>query len=265
MEMDVGHQLGADGNDVSGDEGVWPTASLRGGISMDAIAVRIVDLIVAAVLLVVLLPVIALTAVAVKFDSRGSVFFRCRRFGFQGAEFRMLKFRKMRDGVSGAALTLSDDSRFTTVGRVLAKTKIDELPQLWNVLKGEMTLVGPRPEDPAFVHLRRTDYTTILTVKPGITGFSQLAFAKEGEILDDEDCIADYVARLLPQKVGLDLLYVRHRSLALNLRILLWTAVPVLLRQDVAVHRSTGRLCVRRRPSRQAHPAAPTPDVGLNR
>jgi lipopolysaccharide/colanic/teichoic acid biosynthesis glycosyltransferase len=174
----------------------------------------------------------------------------------------MLKFRKMRNGASGVAVTLSGDERFTRVGRVLAKAKIDELPQLWNVLKGEMTLVGPRPEHPDFVALRAGDYTTILGVKPGITGLCQLAFAKEGEALDHEDCVRDYVERLLPQKTALDLLYVDRRSVLMDLSILAWTAVAVLLRRDVAVDRSTARLGLRRRPPREEPVSVPATQPG---
>jgi lipopolysaccharide/colanic/teichoic acid biosynthesis glycosyltransferase len=222
-----------------------------------AFATRLIDICVSAALLLVFLPIVVGVAVAIKLDSRGSVFFRCRRVGFRGTELQMLKFRKMHEGATGAAVTLSTDSRFTVVGRVLARTKIDEIPQLWNVLKGEMTLVGPRPEDPEFVALRRADYETILTVKPGITGLCQLAFAKEGDVIDERDSVRDYVERLLPQKAALDLLYVRRRSLLMDLNILAWTAIAVLLRRDIAVHRAKGSLGVRRRP-REMTVAVPT-------
>jgi lipopolysaccharide/colanic/teichoic acid biosynthesis glycosyltransferase len=219
------------------------TANLRFG----AFTTRFIDVIVSGALLLVSLPIVGAVAALIKLDSRGSVFFRCRRVGFRGTELKMLKFRKMHEGAAGAAVTLSTDDRFTAVGRLLARTKIDELPQLWNVLKGEMTLVGPRPEDPEFVALRQADYETILTVKPGITGLCQLAFAKEGEVLDEQDSVRDYVERLLPQKTALDLLYVGRRSLSMDLKILAWTAVAVFLRRDIAVHRADGSLGLRRR------------------
>jgi lipopolysaccharide/colanic/teichoic acid biosynthesis glycosyltransferase len=117
-----------------------------------------------------------------------------------------------------------------------------------------MSLVGPRPEDPSFVGLRQTDYEQILQVKPGITGLSQLAFVRESEILDSRDPVADYVARLLPQKVRIDRLYVTGRSILMDLRILGWTAITVLFKREVAVHRSTGRLSLRRRPAQQLVP-----------
>jgi lipopolysaccharide/colanic/teichoic acid biosynthesis glycosyltransferase len=216
--------------------------------SPDAIVRRLLDIAVSGLVLLIALPILLVVAAVIKLDSTGPVFFRCRRVGFHGGELLMLKFRKMRQGAVGAAVTLSGDDRFTRVGHLLAKTKFDELPQLWHVLRGEMTLVGPRPEDPGFVELRGADYATILTVKPGVTGLCQLAFAKEGEVLRPDDRIRDYVERLLPQKAALDVLYVGRRSLLMDFRILAWTAVAVLGRRDVAVHRSTGKLGLRRRP-----------------
>src|SRR5919201_4803887 len=193
-------------------------------------AKRMLDVVVAAALLVLVLPVLVIAALAIVLESRGGVFYRCNRVGRRGVEFPMLKFRKMRVDAAGPALTAHDDERFTRVGRVLARTKVDELPQLWNVLKGQMSLVGPRPEDPRFVALHRADYAAILEITPGITGLCQLAFAREAEILDGEDPVDDYVERLLPQKARLDRLYARNRTLAMDLRILAWTAMVVLLR-----------------------------------
>jgi lipopolysaccharide/colanic/teichoic acid biosynthesis glycosyltransferase len=222
-------------------------------------AKRLVDVVASGVLLTLLAPAILVVAAAIKTESRGSVLYRCRRIGLGGREFLMLKFRKMHDGASGPPLTLSSDARLTRVGRFLTRTKLDEIPQLWNVLKGEMSLVGPRPEDPSFVELLEGEYRMILTVKPGITGLSQLAFAREGEILDREDRIADYVTRLLPQKARLDAMYALNPSLRMDLRILAWTAVAVVLRRDVAVHRNNGMLSARRRPTvREIAVASPT-------
>jgi lipopolysaccharide/colanic/teichoic acid biosynthesis glycosyltransferase len=210
---------------------------------------RALDVSVAALLLMVLLPLVAGIALAIKIDSRGPVFFRCRRVGRGGREFGMLKFRKMYDGARGSALTASDDERFTGVGRFLARTKLDEIPQFWNVLRGEMSLVGPRPEDPAFAALHGDAYESILRVRPGITGLSQLAFARESEILDPHDRTGHYVRNILPQKIQIDSLYAARRSLGMDLRILAWTAGAVLFGRAVAVHRETGRLSGRRRPS----------------
>jgi lipopolysaccharide/colanic/teichoic acid biosynthesis glycosyltransferase len=210
-------------------------------------AKRGLDLVVASVLLLVLLPLIVVVAAAIRLDSRGPAFFRCRRVGYRGREFGMLKFRKMVHDAGGGALTAPEDDRFTRLGRVLAKTKLDEIPQLWNVLKGDMSLVGPRPEDAGFVELCADEYRHILTVRPGITGLSQLAFARESEILDPDDRHGHYVSKLLPAKARIDCLYVSRRTLVMDLKVLFWTAAAVLLRLEVAVNRQSGRL-TRRRP-----------------
>jgi len=214
---------------------------------------RLLDIAIAALVLVALSPVIVLVALAIKLDSRGPVLFRCTRVGRGGRHLGMLKFRKMRVGVSGPPLTAANDDRFTRIGRLLARTKLDEIPQFWNVLRGEMSLVGPRPEDPRIVCLHREEFAKILRVRPGITGLSQLAFANEAQILAVDDRLHDYLERILPQKMRLDRLYVDRSSLPMYLQILAWTFAAVCLGKQVAVHRSTGRLTVR---APRAHQAA---------
>ena len=209
---------------------------------------RLLDIAIAAVALVVLSPLIVLVALAVKLESRGPVFYRCERVGQGGRSFGMLKFRKMRNGVSDRTpLTAVQDDRLTRIGGLLAKTKIDEIPQLWNVLRGAMSLVGPRPENSAFVRLHAAEYAPILCARPGITGLSQLAFVREAEILAVSDRLNDYVDRILPQKIWLDRLYLERRSLRMDLQILVWTLAAIVLRKDAAVHRKTGRLTLRHR------------------
>ena len=230
---------------------------------LDAVAKRTLDVVVAGSLLLFLAPLIALVALAIKLDSPGPVFYRCRRVGQRGKDLMMLKFRKMRDDASGPPLTLDGDRRFTRIGRFLALSKLDEIPQLWNVVKGEMSLVGPRPEDPSFVELERDAFAAILEVKPGVTGLCQLAFAEESRILDPNDRLGHYVNVLLPQKTRLDRLYASRRTVLMDLRILAWTAVAVLLRKDVAVHRETGRLGLRRRPAPHPAPALAMGDPAL--
>jgi lipopolysaccharide/colanic/teichoic acid biosynthesis glycosyltransferase len=206
----------------------------------------------ASLLLVTLMPLIVVLAIAIRIDSPGPVFIRLRRVGRDGCEFGMLKFRKMRVGAAGPALTSPDDDRFTHLGSVLAKYKLDEVPQLWNVLCGQMSLVGPRPEDRDFVEREKQAYSEICKVKPGITGLSQLTFARESEILDPEDRVADYVERVLPQKVRLDQMYAERRSVGMDLRILLGTIFVTVFRGEIAVHRASGRLTVRHRPAASA-------------
>ena len=157
----------------------------------------------------------------------------------------MLKFRKMHDGAGGPALASWEDDRFTRLGPFLARTKLDELPQLWNVLRGQMSLVGPRPEDPTFVGLHAAEFAVIQNVRPGVTGLSQLAFARESTVLDPDDRVGHYLSGILPQKLAIDQLYASRRSFGMDLRILYWTARAVLLGREVAVHRQTGEMSPR--------------------
>lgn len=219
----------------------------RAGSSIDATAKRLLDIVVAAILLALLAPVFLALGLLIKLESSGPVFYRAERVGRNGVPFLLLKLRKMHDGAAGEALTADMDARFTRIGRYLARTKLDELPQLVNVLRGQMSLVGPRPEDPRLVRRHDDDFAEIHSVRPGITGLGQLAFAREAEILDPADRVGCYLDRILPQKAHLDLLYARTHSIRGDLRILAWTIVPVVLRRDVAVNRRTGRLTVRRR------------------
>jgi lipopolysaccharide/colanic/teichoic acid biosynthesis glycosyltransferase len=213
----------------------------------DAGAKRLLDIVVSSLLLLLLLPLIVMVAVLIRLDSPGPAFFRCERVGHRRNRLAMLKFRKMHDRATGAALTLADDDRFTRLGMWLSRLKLDELPQLWHVLRGEMSLVGPRPESHDFVGHFDREYDLILEAKPGIVGLSQLAFAEEGRILDPADPVNHYLHQILPQKVTLDRLYASRRSVWLDLQILFWTVPAVMLRRQIAVHRATGRMNRRRR------------------
>jgi lipopolysaccharide/colanic/teichoic acid biosynthesis glycosyltransferase len=209
---------------------------------------RALDMMVSGVLLLALLPALIALAVWVRLDSPGPSFFRCERVGYRGRPLRMLKFRKMLCGAAGAPLTKADDERFTRIGRWLARYKLDELPQLWHVFTGEMSLVGPRPESPDFI-ARHPDcyYGQILTVKPGMVGLSQIAFADESRVLDPEEPVRHYVEIVLPQKIRLDRMYAAKANVWLDVRILFWTFVTVVLRQPVAVHRESALMRLRHR------------------
>ena len=223
------------------------TQHKRRGISrtVDGALKRLLDVVITATLLLLLAPLVLALAVAIKLESRGACFYRCPRVGRNGVTFAMLKFRKMHDGASGPALASWDDERFTRIGAFLAQTKLDEIPQLWNVLLGQMSLVGPRPEDPSFISLHEQEFAVIHTVSPGMTGLSQLAFAREACVLDPEDRVGHYVTQILPQKVQIDQFYALQRSFAMDLRVLGWTALAVVLRREVAVHRQTGSMSLR--------------------
>ena len=219
----------------------------RAGDAVRLLAKRTIDIAVSALGLVILSPLFLAIALLVVIDSPGPVFFRADRVGFRGRPLHMLKFRKMRTGARGVPLTVAGDERLTRLGAWLVRTKLDELPQLLHVLRGEMSLVGPRPESPDFVARFRSDYDVILGVRPGLTGYTQLAFAREGAILDASDPQAHYLEALLPQKVGLDRLYASRISLRRDARVLVATFVTLVLRQPVAVHRDTAELTLRRR------------------
>lgn len=169
----------------------------------------------------------AAIAVAIKLDSKGPVFYRGERVGLHGRTFEMLKFRSMvvRE-VNGPHTTADGDSRITRVGRVIRRYKLDELPQLINVLRGEMSIVGPRPEVRWCVDLYTEEEKAILTVRPGITDWSSIRFHNEGEIIaasgyDDPD--RAYLELVRPEKLRLQLEYVRQRSFTTDLSIILTT------------------------------------------
>jgi lipopolysaccharide/colanic/teichoic acid biosynthesis glycosyltransferase len=208
---------------------------------------RAVDVVVAASALVVLAVPLVVIAVLVVLDSPGPVFYRAERVGYQGRRLRMLKFRKMRADAKGGALTTAEDERLTRLGRRLVRSHLDELPQLWHVLTGEMSLVGPRPESPTFVALYPDDYKVILQVRPGLTGYTQIAYAREGAILDPQDPRTHYLSSVMPQKVALDRLYASRPSFIRDVKIMVATAVT-LGGQPIAVNRATGALTLRRRP-----------------
>jgi len=173
-----------------------------------------------------------IVTVAVLLDSPGSILFRARRMGYRGRSFEMVKFRTMRIDNAGHAVAGANDSRITPVGGFLRATRFDELPQLWNVLRGEMSFVGPRPELEDFVSLHAAEYREILSVPPGITGPTQLRYAGlEPHLLSlHADPERYYRERLLPDKVKLDLAYARGRSFGGDLAVIARTLLlPLLL------------------------------------
>jgi lipopolysaccharide/colanic/teichoic acid biosynthesis glycosyltransferase len=194
---------------------------------------RAFDVLVSAAGLAVLGPLLAAVALAVRCDSPGPVLFRHRRVGRGGRPFDMYKFRTMTDGAErrGPAITADNDARITRVGAYLRAAKLDELPQLLNVLKGDMSLVGPRPEVARYVEMFAADYEEIVSVRPGITDFASLHFSNEGEILARAASPeAEYVTRILPEKIALAKAYVRSASFATDLRLIARTVLRVASR-----------------------------------
>ncbi len=191
---------------------------------------RLFDLVVAALALLVLAPLGLGVALWIKLDSPGPVFFRQVRVGRGGREFRMHKFRSMRAGAGGLALTVGDDARITRAGRWLRRTRVDELPQLLDVLRGRMSLVGPRPEVPQYVALYPPALRErVLAVRPGISDPASLAYADEAALLARAaDPEREYVEVILPRKLRLAADYAERASLATDLGVL-WRSLGVLL------------------------------------
>lgn len=213
-----------------------PTADIAPSIGEGAALRRAFDVGVALLLAPFALAAGVVIALAVLLDSPGPVLYRSLRIGQGGAPFEMLKFRTMRHRAGGPPLTAHDDERQTPLGRFLARARLDELPQLWNVLKGDMRLVGPRPEVEEFVRDQRDSYRHILAVPPGLTGPTQLAFADEGALLAAAaDCELLYRSEILPVKVRLDLEYVESSTLAGDLRVVAMTCMLPFVRAGRAL------------------------------
>lgn len=186
--------------------------------------------------LFILLPLFVIVYFAIRLESRGSAIFRQDRVGKDGRLFSILKFRSMREErkEDRPLITVTGDPRITKVGRVIRKTKVDELPQLWNVLRGDMSLVGPRPEVPKYVALYTTEQREVLSVQPGVTDLASLTYVNEETILSQADDPENYYQKVvLPEKIRLNLIYIRKRTLRNYFSTLLGTV------QKVVCHKST--------------------------
>ncbi len=191
---------------------------------------RIFDLFFTILGLIILLPFFALIAIWVMMDSRGGVFYRQERIGKDQKPFKLLKFRSMRTGADKQGLLTvgMKDSRITRSGYYLRKYKLDELPQLINVLLGDMSLVGPRPEVEKYVKLYSEEQLKVLSVRPGITDLASIKYRNENDVLASfEDAEAGYIQSVMPDKLKLNLMYIQNRSLLMDLRIILTTVLPI--------------------------------------
>jgi lipopolysaccharide/colanic/teichoic acid biosynthesis glycosyltransferase len=187
------------------------------------------DVVVSSLMLILSSPVLMATALAIWLDSGLPVLFRQERVGVGFKRFYILKFRTMRVANNGPLLTVSGDERITKIGRFLRLTKIDEFPQFWNVLRGEMSLVGPRPEVPEYVSFFESRYKRILTFRPGITDFASICFRNEEEILSrSSDPMREYRERVLPIKLDLADRYIDAQNLICDVSIILRTALVML-------------------------------------
>ncbi|WP_109120796.1 sugar transferase [Azospirillum sp. TSO22-1] len=180
----------------------------------DATLRRIFDVVVALAGIVCFLPILIPVVLAIRLDSPGPILYAQNRLGQHGRIFRLYKFRKFHDGATGKAVTVKNDRRMTRVGRFLERTKIDEVPQLWNVLKGEMSVIGPRPETLDFADGFDGVYRGVLDHRPGIFGPNQVYFRNEGALFPENvDPHVFYRAVLFPAKARIDLDYFPRRNL----------------------------------------------------
>ncbi|SRR5579871_229993 len=191
---------------------------------------RVLDVVIAIIGLALLAPVMMLVCIAIWLDSGGPIFFSQVRLGQSGKGFRIYKFRKFHreSGATGCGVTIKDDRRMTRLGRFLTRTKLDELPQLWNVIKGDMTIVGPRPESAIFKDCVTCEYLSVLEHKPGIFGPNQCYFRNEGALYPEgADPERFYREVLFPLKARIDFAYFSHRTT--------WTDIGWVIRGLLAV------------------------------
>ncbi len=195
---------------------------------------RVFDILMATIGLILLSPLFLLVAVLIKLDSAGPIFFRQERIGKRFRPFLIYKFRTMVENAAriGTEITYGNDPRITRIGRLLRKTKIDELPQIINVLKGEMSLVGPRPEIRQYVELFQLDYEEILKVRPGISDMASVKYSDEASLLGNaRNPGEEYISHVLPDKIRLAKEYIKNSSLVFDLRLIFKTLLKLFERR----------------------------------
>jgi lipopolysaccharide/colanic/teichoic acid biosynthesis glycosyltransferase len=204
----------------------------RSSQAMGSMVKRPFDVLVSLVSLFLLSPLFVFIGLLIKLDSSGPVFYRGERIGKDGKPFWMYKFRTMKDVLTdtGPRVTAHDDPRITRIGHILRDTKLNELPQFINVLKGEMSLVGPRPEDPSYVTLYTSEQRRALSVTPGITSMASIVYRDEETMLNQDTLENTYVNVIMPDKLWLDMEYIAHRSFLVDLDILFRTFLALLPR-----------------------------------
>lgn len=193
---------------------------------------RIFDLLVSLVVILVLSPLLLLLAILVKLESKGPVLYLQERIGKDMKPFLICKFRTMVTGADRKGLLTvgGRDPRITRVGYYLRKYKLDELPQLFNVVRGEMSLVGPRPEVRKYVELYTPEQLRVLSVKPGITDYASIAYVNENEILGKaSDPEKTYIEQIMPEKLELNLKYISEKSLLTDFKIILRTVSSIVM------------------------------------
>lgn len=193
--------------------------------------IRLLDIIFSTLGIIILLPLFMIICLIIKADSKGGCFYIQERIGKDGKPFGIYKFRTMRCGadVDGLLTIGTHDKRITRVGTFLRKTKIDELPQLWNVLKGEMSIVGPRPEVEKYVLLYSEEQRKVLNIRPGITDYASIEYVNENEILSQaSDPDRAYIEKVMPHKIKLSMRYLEHYCVSEYLKIIFLTLKKII-------------------------------------
>ena len=191
---------------------------------------RIFDIILSLLGLIILLPFMLIIAILIKLDSKGPIFFKQVRVTKNGREFEIFKYRTMRVGSDKySQITVGKDNRITKIGAFLRKYKLDEIPQLINVLIGDMSLVGPRPEVPKYVALYTDEQKEILKVRAGITDYASIEFSDENDLLaSEEDPEKAYIEKIMPKKIELNKKYLSEISILTDIKIILLTIKKIL-------------------------------------
>jgi lipopolysaccharide/colanic/teichoic acid biosynthesis glycosyltransferase len=192
---------------------------------------RIFDIFFSLIVLTVLSPVLLFVIIFILSESNGGAFFHQIRVGKDGKEFRLHKFRTMKPASenSGQLTVGMRDSRITKVGYYLRKSKLDEMPQLWNILVGEMSVVGPRPEVSKYVAMYSEQQRQVLCVKPGLTDYASIKYVKENEILEkSSNPEQTYIEEIMPEKLALNIQYIQEKSMLVDLKIIVNTALAII-------------------------------------
>ena len=190
---------------------------------------RIFDLISSSIVLVLLTPLLFLISLLIILDSKGGPFYIQVRIGQNGIPFGLYKFRSMRIDTEGLKITVGKDPRITKIGSIIRKYKLDELPQLINIIKGEMSVVGPRPETPNYVELYSEEQKKVLKVKPGLTDYASLYYIDESRILSERDNPEKaYIEEVMPAKLMLNQKYIQDASFWIDMKIIFKTIFKIL-------------------------------------
>ncbi len=191
---------------------------------------RIFDLFFAIFGIIVLSPFLIIIAILIKLDSKGSVFFKQTRITKDSKEFQIYKFRTMRENTEGnKQITVGNDNRITKIGSFLRKTKLDELPQFINILKGEMSFVGPRPEVPKYVALYTDEQKEILKIRAGITDYASIYFSNESEILGEQENPEEfYIKKIMPYKIELNKKYLKEIGIITDIKLIFLTIFKIM-------------------------------------